>query len=28
MAPGANARGERLRVEGTVVSDKMSKRRA
>lgn len=27
-APGANARGERLRVEGTVVSDRMSKRRA
>lgn len=28
MSPGENARGERLRVEGTVVSDKMSKRRA
>lgn len=26
--PGANARGERLRVEGTVVSDRMSRRRA
>lgn len=28
VAQGENARGERLRVEGTVVSDRMSKKRA